>query len=137
MKVILRNMAGNELNIEINDNNELMSDIRTQIRMEIVQPLYFNKFVEAFKDLFNDELDSINIIFGVEYKNSTSFYTDSRFWCMQRYVLDDIYIIDPGEPYEGRVYNYVLINPSDGSPGSIMWILSSMYLCMHQNSESV
>ena len=108
MDVTLRNMAGNEYHITINENEELISVIKAYIRMVVVQPLYFNKFVEALKDLFEEEPDSANVIFGVKYNNNTYFYTDTLFWRMQQYVVENIQIIDLGE----SVYNYVLMDPS-------------------------
>ena len=71
MNVILRSMAGNEHHITIHENEELISSIKAYIRMEIVQPLYFNKFVEALNDLFEDELDSIIVVFYTKYYINT------------------------------------------------------------------
>ena len=110
MNVILRNMAGNEINIEMDDGSQLMEIINTRI-YEVIHPTYFNKFIEALKDLFNNELDAIDYeTSAVTYNNNTYYYKDTLICREEKSIIDDIQILDFGEPYEGRVYNYVLVN---------------------------
>ena len=63
MKFFLRNMAGNEVECEmIGGGPETINDVIGDYIDEIITPIYFNKFGEALKDLFNDELDKIDEI---------------------------------------------------------------------------
>ncbi len=110
MKVILRNMAGNDINIEMDDGRQLMELINTHI-YEVIHPTYFNKFIEALRDLFDDELDAIDYgTFAATYHNNTYYYKDTLICREEKSIIDDIQLLDFGEPYEGRVYNYVLVN---------------------------
>ena len=108
-EITLRNIAGEDLIFDLPEDAELIDEIHEIITHHKIMPNYFEIFVKAMKDVFNDNVEIFPNEEKITYKNNEYFFKNTLFYHDALESCRDIKIFyRDGEIHDGMVINYVL-----------------------------